>query len=78
MDKCHITDEKGDHIQDPADAEDAVFENYVVHLSIRAVCSLNVMAESDEEAIKQAKKEWLRSDIEYEYTYIGVEWWVMK
>ncbi len=73
MDKCHITDEKGDHIQDPADAEDAVFENYVVHLTIRAECSLNVMAESEEEAIKQIKEEWTRSDIEYTYTYEGVE-----
>ncbi len=73
MGKCHITDEKGDHIQDPADAEDAVFSDYIIRLEFNGIFLTTVNSESEKEAIKQAKEEWTHSDIEYEYTYIGVE-----
>ncbi len=73
MDKCHITDEKGDHIQDPADAEDAVISDYAVVLEFNGYLDMTVRAESQEEAIKLAKEEWTRSDIEYTYTYTGAE-----
>ncbi len=73
MDKCHITDEKGDHIQDPADAEDAVFRDYVVVLEFISYLDITVRADSKQAAIELAKEEWTRSDIEYTYTYEGVE-----
>ncbi len=73
MDKCHITDEKGDHIQDPADAEDAVFRDYVVVLEFISYLDITVRADSKQAAIELAKEEWTRSDIEYTYTYTGAE-----
>ncbi len=73
MDKCHITDEKGDHIQDPADAEDAVFRDYVVVLEFISYLDITVRADSKQAAIELAKEEWTRSDIEYTYTYAGAE-----
>ncbi len=73
MDKCHIIDEKGDHIQDPADAEDAVMSEYEIYLEIKGNYIITVRAESEEEAIYLAKKEWSRENIEYEYTSEGVE-----
>ncbi len=74
MDKCHITDEKGDHIQDPADVPDAIDKEYIVLLAIHAYAVKAVISDSKESAIEQARKDWTREDLDdIEYIDIGVE-----
>ena len=71
MDKCRITDEVVSN--DPQDAPDAVFNEYTVLLTIYGEYHTSIQAESAEQAMKQARAEWDRSNLTFIYTDYGVE-----
>ena len=61
---CHITDETGSHISDPADVPDAVDMKYQVFIPIEAWIVTEVTAENESDAIQSAKKSYSKEDIE--------------
>jgi len=76
MDKmpCHITDEKISN--DPQDAHDAVFKQYVVTVPVKGHIQVTCSEENELEAIAYAvdnRSEWDVSDLETDITSAEVE-----
>lgn len=61
MDKCHITDEVVNN--DPADAEDAVFNSYMVSIPVTGILVVYVDAENVEQATEMAMSREKTSDM---------------
>jgi len=73
---CHITDEKGDHIHDPADAPNATFQQYIVMLPVTGYVHVTCDEQNELEAIAYAidnRSEWDVSDLETDITSAEVE-----